>query len=347
MVFKLGVEPRSEYLQIELAAAAHKLVTDFRPLRPGQQVLISADTASDLRVVHAVAGAVQTVGASPTVVWYPTLPEPMMEPPLPVSQAAAAADVWLDFAVAYQLYSPTYTRAIENGCIYVCLTGMDVDMLVRTVGRVPHDPLRRLADWLYRRSQAAESVHVTSPAGTDLWMKIDKAGDPFWEPPPEKGGYPQMLGGQSGFMAHRESYEGILVFDGTLWPPAELGLLDNPVRLRLEGGYIKEITGGREASVFSRYLKRAGSPYAYLMEHTCYGFNPGVTRPSGRILEDERVFGCMQFGVGATPLGSPVHTDGVALSASVWLDGEQIADEGRYVHPELKEFCRQLGVPDA
>jgi leucyl aminopeptidase (aminopeptidase T) len=343
-MFKLGVEPRSEYLQIELSAAAHKLVSDFRPLKPGQQVLISADTASDLRVVNAVAGAALAVGASPTVVWYPNQPEPMMEPPRPVSQAAAASDVWFDFAVAYQLYSPAYTRALESGCIYVCLTGMDVDMLVRTVGRVPYDPLRRMADWLYRRSQAAESVHVVTPAGTDLWMKIDKAGDPFWEPPPSQGGFPQMLGGQSGFMAHRESYEGVLVFDGTLWPPVELGLLHNPVRLLLEGGYVREINGGREAAVYARYLEQANNPYAYLMEHACYGFNPGVTRPTGRILEDERVFGCMQFGVGATPLGSPVHTDGVALSASVWLDDVQIVREGCYVHPELKEFCQQMDV---
>ncbi len=345
MVSKLGVEPRSEYLEIELAAAAYKLVTDFRPLKPGQQVLISADTSSDLRVARSVAGAAQAVGAVPSVAWYPTLPEPMLDLPRPVSQAAIAADVWLDFSVAYQLYSPTYTRAIENGCIYVCLTGMDVDMLVRTVGRVPYEPLCRMAEWLYRRSQGAEGVHVTSPAGTDLWMQIDKAGDPFWEPPPAQGGYPQMLGGQSGFMAHRESYAGSLVLDGALWPPVELGLLRNPVRLRLDGGYIKEITGGQEATAFSRYLERASNPYAYLMEHACYGFNPGVRYPTGRILEDERVFGCMQFGVGATPFGSPVHTDGVVLNASVWLDDEQIEAEGRYVHPELFEFCRQMGVP--
>jgi leucyl aminopeptidase (aminopeptidase T) len=344
MVFKSGIEPRTEHLEIELVAAAHKLVTDFRPLQPNQQVLITADTSSDMRVVRAVADEVHAVGAVPCVAWYPTLPEPMSDPPRPVSQAAAAADVWIDFSVAYQLYSATYTRAIQNGCIYVCLTGMDVDMLVRTLGRVPFGPLRLMADWLYHHAQQAESVHVTSPAGTDLWSKVDKAGDPFWEPPPAQAGFPQMLGGQSGFMAHRESYEGVLVFDGALWPPVELGLLSHPVRFRLEKGYIKEITGGHEAAVFARYLERAHNPYAYLIEHACFGFNPGVTRPTGRILEDERVFGCMQFGVGATPYGSPVHADGVVLSASVWLDAEQIEAEGRYVHPELVEFCRQMGV---
>ena len=81
------------------------------------------------------------------------------------------------------------------------------------------------------------------------------------------------------------------------------------------------------------------------MDHSCYGFNPGVTRPTGRILEDERIFGCMQFGVGATELGSPAHTDGVVLNPSVWLDDQQIEEKGRYVHPDLVELCRQMGAP--
>jgi leucyl aminopeptidase (aminopeptidase T) len=344
MVIKFGVEPVPEYMQNELYAAAHKLVTEFRPVAPGQQVLVTGDTSSDLRVVQAIAGAVQAIGGVPSVAWYPMLPEPMQEPPQPIAQAATAAEIWIDLAVSYQLYSPAYQAAIQNGCVYVCLTGMDVDMLVRTVGRVPYQPLKEMANWLYRRSQAASKIRVTNPAGTDLSMCIDKAGDPFWEPPPSRGGYPQMLGGQSGFMAFRESFEGILVFDGALWPPAELGLLHSPVRMRIEGGYIKKIEGGQEATIFSNWLAAAGNPYVYLLEHACYGFNPGVTRPSGRILEDERVFGCMQFGIGATPLGSPLHADGVVLDASVWLDDEQIETEGHYVHPELVEFCRAMGV---
>ncbi len=154
-----------------------------------------------------------------------------------------------------------------------------------------------------------------------------------------------MLGGQSGFMAYRESYEGVLVFDGCLWPPAELGLLRSPVRLAVQGGYLKRIEGGSEALTFQRWLESYHNPYAFLMDHACYGFNPGVARPSGRILEDERVFGCMQFGIGATALGSGAHTDGVVLNPSVWLDGVQIEAEGRYVHPELAELCRRMGAP--
>ena len=52
----LGTEAASDYLVMELAQAAYKLVREMRPVKPGQQALISADTASDLRVVKATAG---------------------------------------------------------------------------------------------------------------------------------------------------------------------------------------------------------------------------------------------------------------------------------------------------
>jgi leucyl aminopeptidase (aminopeptidase T) len=344
-LFTLGTEPRDEYYEIELVRAAHKLVTDVRPVEPGQQVLITADTASDARVVRATAGAVHAVGGIPSVFWHPTMPAPMQEPPAPLARAVTGADVWIDFAVAYQLYSPAYHAAIDSGCIYVCLTGMDVDMMVRTIGRVAYAPLQEMATRLYQMSQAAETVRITSPAGTEASVRVDKAGDPFWEPPPAEGGFPQMLGGQSGFQIHRKSFEGVLVFDGALWPPTELGALHTPVRLIMQGGYIKQISGGAEATLFSRWLAGFKHPEAYLMDHACYGFNPGVVRPSGRILEDERVFGCMQFGVGAPDYGSPAHTDGVVLNPSLWLDDIQIEEKGRYLHSELVDLCRAMGAP--
>lgn len=344
MVFKLGVEPRDEYYELELSKAAHKLVTELRPV-VGKQVLITADSAADMRVARATAAAVYTVGGVPTLISYHTLDEPMHQPPKPVIGASKHADIWFNFTVAYQLYSPAYHTAIANNCIYVELTGMDVDMMVRTIGRVNYEPMEEMRRWLYRQSQAAETIRVSTRAGTDLRMKIDKAGDRFWEDPPSDGGFPQMLGGQSGFMAYRESYEGVLVFDGTIWPPADLGLLRMPVKLTLEGGYIKKFEGDHEAMVLERWLAGFDHPEVYLLDHACYGFNPGVTSPTGRILEDERVFGCMQFGIGATDYGSPAHTDGVVLNPSVWLDDVQIEDNGRYTHPELMDFCRRMGTP--
>jgi len=345
MPFTFGTESQPDYYAYELALAAHKVVTEVTPVQPGQQVVITADTASDPRVVQATAQATFAVGGVPTVLWYPTLPQPCMDPPGPVANALLKADLWIEFATAYQLYSPAYEAAIAAGCPYLCLTGMDVDMMVRTIGRVNYPALDKMKTRLYELSQAAGTVRVTSPAGTDLTMRVDEAGDPFWEPPPAEGGYPMMLGGQSGFMAHHGSFQGSLVFDGALWPPSDLGALRSPVVLHIKEGYVRRIEGGHEARLFERWLASFDAPVMYMVDHACYGFNPGVSRPTGRILEDERVFGCMQFGIGPSSKGAPSHTDGVVLNPSVWADGVQLEEEGQYVHPGLIELCREMGAP--
>lgn len=347
MEITIGTEGRNEYYDFELGLAAHKLVTEIRPVLPGQQVLISGDTGSDARVIQAVARAVYAIGGVPTVIWHPMQSGTMQEPPMPVMKAVTGSNIWFDFAVAYLQYGPAYFAALECGSIYVALTGMDVDMLVRTIGRPKHKPLIEMANYLYINSQKANIIRVTNPAGTDFCVKVDQDfDDPPWIPD-KPGGYAQMLTGQSWFNVVRESTEGVLVFDGVIWPPKELGILRNPVRLTFEKGFIIKIDGGREAKIFARWLESFHHPNVYLLDHACYGFNPGVQKLSGRILEDERVFGCMQFGIGATPkkYGSPAHTDGVLLDASVWWDDVQIEEEGRYIHPGLVEFCKAMGAP--
>ncbi len=347
MEITIGTEGRNEYYDFELGLAAHKLVTEIRPVLPGQQVLISGDTGSDARVIQAVARAAYALGGIPTVIWHPMQSGTMQEPPAPVMKAVTGSNIWFDFAVAYLQYGPAYFAALESGSIYVALTGMDVDMLVRTIGKPKHKPMMEMANYLYIHSQKTNVVRVTNPAGTDFCVKVDQDfEDPPWIPD-KPGGYSQMLTGQSWFNVVRESTEGVLVFDGVIWPPKELGILHEPVRLTFEKGFITKIDGGREARIFARWLENFHHPNVYLLDHACYGFNPGVQKLSGRILEDERVFGCMQFGIGATPkqYGSPAHTDGVVLDASVWWDDVQIEEAGRYVHPDLIEFCKAMGAP--
>ena len=79
------------------------------------------------------------------------------------------------------------------------------------------------------------------------------------------------------------------------------------------------------------------------MAHICYGFNPGA-KLTGDIVEDERVWGCVEWGIGhMRSAPAPSHSDGICLNASVWLDGEQVLDRGRSVHPELAELAKRLG----
>ncbi|WP_028927630.1 hypothetical protein [Pseudonocardia acaciae] len=339
------------YLGYEAALGARKLVEEIMCVKPGENVVITVDTAGDERVADLTARAAAAAGAVPTVVRYPTRLTSAAEPPGPVAGAVREADVWIEYAVGYVMHSDAFRAAIENGARYTNLTAMDVRMLVDTVGRVDFAGVTRLGEALVRLLAAADEVRITTPAGTDVTARnggrpVNLRGVPATEP-----GQTVMLAGQISWNPLEDTQHGTLVFDGALWPPDELGLLRSPVRCTVREGRVTDISGGADAAVFRRWMDGHGDPNMYRIAHWSLGFNPGVRAPTGRIVEDERVFGCVELGIGTKgawiggePWVAAAHTDGSMLGPSIYLDGEAIEEEGRYVHPELVGLCRELGV---
>ncbi|MGW5018014.1 hypothetical protein [Streptomyces cacaoi] len=350
------LEPRGEYLGFELAVAARKLVEQVMLVKPGEHVVLTGDTSSDRRVVDATAQAVAAAGGHPVVVWYETLPGSSMEPPRPVAGAIADADVWIEFAVSYVMHSEAFRTAMANGCRYTNLTAMDVHMLVATVGRPDFAGVMRLGNALVRLLEQADEVRITSRNGTDITGRNGDRPINLRGKPAERPGETVMLSGQISWNPLEETQQGTLVFDGALWPPDQLGLLRSPVRCTIEDGVVTAIDGadssGQEAEIFRSWMESFGDPNMFRVAHWSLGFNPGVPAPTGRIVEDERVFGCVELGIGTKgawiggePWVAAAHTDGSILGPSIYLDGEAIEIDGRYVHPELVQICKELEVP--
>ncbi len=352
MELAIGTEPTPTYLSFELARGARRLIEDVMLVKPGENVVITVDTSSDWRVAEATARAAYAAGASPVVVWYEGRPDAVIEPPPPVAGAIARADVWIEYAVAYILHTEAYKAALENGCRYICLTGMDVDMMVRTIANVDYPKMIELSHVLGAAIAQADEIRVTSPAGTDLVARMGGRKIRYSGKLADTPGEPIMLGGQISWCPLEETINGTLVFDGAIWPPKEIGLLRQPVRLTVEKGRVTAVEGGSEAKILERWFASFDNPNIYRIAHYSLGFNPGVTRPTGRIVEDERVFGCIEFGIGSQgkQIGGPGwdaggHTDGIVLNPSIYLDGEPLEEEGVYVHPDVVAACRALGVP--
>jgi len=352
MQLAIGTEPTAKHLALEVGLAARRLVEQVMLVKKGEEVVITADTSSDWRVVEATAAAVKAAEATPTVVWYESRPSVVMEPPAPVAGAIARSQVWIEYAVSYILHTSAYKKALEAGTRYICLSGMDVGMMVRTIGQVDYPKMLELGKALGALIGTAQEIRVTSPAGTDLVARMGGRKIRYSGKLADTPGEPIMLGGQISFCPLEESIEGVLVFDGALWPPKELGLLSEPVRLTLEQGRVTDITGGRDALVFERWMKAFDDPNMYRLAHYSLGFNPGVQAPTGRIVEDERVFASVEMGLGSqgAQIGGVCwdaagHTDGVVLNPSIILDGKAIEENGVYVHPELAGLCRELAVP--
>jgi leucyl aminopeptidase (aminopeptidase T) len=352
MDIEIGTEVRDEFLNWEVEAGARKLIEDIMLTRAGENVVISADTSSDMRVVQAAARAAYAAGAIPTVVMHPTQREMYQEPPAPVAGAITRADVWIEFAVGTVFLSEAWKQAIGNGVRYICLTGMDAVMMVKCIQRVRYAKLLELGNLLRDTVQAADKVEIYSPGGTELvaynqGRKARQSGKLA-----DTKGEAIMLGGQVSWCPMEETINGKLVFDAALYPPAELGKLSGSVELTLKKGVVTQVTGGTEAKIFERWLAGFNDPNMYRLAHYSLGFNPGVTKASGRIVEDERIFGSVEMWIGSQgpqirgkTWKAAAHTDGVVFNPTIVLDGTEMEKDGVYRRDSLVRACRELGVP--
>ena len=84
-------------------------------VKEGENVVITADTSADFRVVEAVAGAAYSVGANPVIIHYPTSGKAFEEPIRPVADAVEHADVWIELAYYCSMHTPCFKKALENG----------------------------------------------------------------------------------------------------------------------------------------------------------------------------------------------------------------------------------------
>jgi leucyl aminopeptidase (aminopeptidase T) len=346
----------STLYEYELGKASITLARELFGLKPGETFIITADTESDERVVDATARAAFACGAKPMVIWWgsPLGVGKAADPMLPLEALTAVlkeADAWVEFNNKWLLYSTPFDIAMsENKRLrYLCLVGMDVDMMIRVLGRVNYKVLKEFEETITEMTHRAKHVRMTTPAGEDLEFDMDPNRPISCETGFADTPGPHMMAGQIGWAPVFESINGTIVFDGSLVPPF-LGVLKQPVRLIVERGEIVRIEGGKEAAEFEIWLKSFRHPQMRKLAHVCYGFNPGA-RLTGNILEDERVWGGTEWGIGQVgpmyipPDGikSPSHCDGICLNTSVWLDDQQITDQGRVLDPHLAELAQELG----
>jgi len=355
MEITIGIEMRDEYKRLEVAKGALKFVRDFMLVKPDENVVINYDTCVDERVVNALAEAVYVIDAVPSVIYTPTGTGfyAQSKPPAPLAAAVSSADVWIELAYAPIMYGEAYRQAVDvKGARYICATGLDVEMLVNLIAKIDIDKVIELGEYFKARIEGAKDIVVTSRQGTNLRGKMGGRKVRHSGIKAKMRGYPVMMPGQTSWCPVEETIEGILVFDGALFPPESIGVLRSPVVLEFKEGRLVDIRGdGREAKIFKDWIGSFKDPNMYRLAHFSQGFNPGVTKITGRIVEDERVFGCMEFGIGSQ--GAPVggahwnaasHTDGIVLYPTIILDGELLEEDGVYVDAKAREICRELGI---
>lgn len=309
------------------------MLRDCLGIASGEAVVVLADAPK--RAIAAVlldrAGA---LGAEATLVEIPEAPVHGAEPPRPAAAAMAAADVVVAPTTKSTSHTEARRRATAAGVRIATMPDVTEDVLVRAMN-VDYGPVRTASRALARLLTAASRARVTSAAGTDLHLDLEgrkgHADDGDLRAP---GAFGNLPAGE-GYIAPVEGRaHGRLVIDGTMWP---VGLLPEPLVIDIEDGFAVSLTGPGADE-----LRAAAEPHgraALSVAELGIGTNPAA-RPSGSVLEDEKVLGTIHVALGDNhTIGGTTrvsfHVDGIVLRPTVALDGEIVVADGELVPAAL------------
>ncbi|MBW1729275.1 MAG: leucyl aminopeptidase [Deltaproteobacteria bacterium] len=341
---------------LELFKAAYKTVKEIIRIKEGESLLITIDSISDFRVAEEMAKAGEALGAKVMVAWHttpkgygkacdPYLPEPLFA-------ACPATDAWIELNNQWLLYGTPWTRAVTNGRTRnLMLGGLSTDQLIRCIGEVDIQAQIAFQEKVVEITKRAKGMKIVNAAGTNVTFENHPdrpfANEHIADTP---GGH--FLIGQIGWAPREETINGTIVFDGAIsgGGEADIGVVSEPVIYEVEKGRIKEIRGGKEAEIVKKWFEKLDDPNMYLAAHVCYGFNPKA-KLGYTTTEDERVWGCTEWGFGyqgpmysgGKPREAASHIDGISLACSVTCDGQPITKDGEVVHPELRELAKACG----
>ncbi len=321
----------------EAIAAARIVIKQVLEIQEGETVLITNDSLETKGLSSLLASAVWEAGASPVELFMTKLARPGSPLPPLITQAARRADVWIEINEIYILGTPADHGARRAGTRrFYSLSGMTIDDLILLELKVDRLALAELGERLGELTTGKEQLQISCDSVSVFRASIrDRVATPDTTTMPL---------GQTHVSPIEESVAGRLVFDGSAFPPETLGVLRDTISVEFSDGLSRVTGDGREAQVLASWRRRIDDPGIYRLNHISYGYHPNVPLPTGRLVADERVFGCLCVGFGP-PQPYTCHSDLTILEATVHVDDEPIQIKGRYVDPEVRRLARSLGAP--
>ncbi|MBS7657587.1 MAG: hypothetical protein QXL69_01720 [Candidatus Bathyarchaeia archaeon] len=148
------------------------------------------------------------------------------------------------------------------------------------------------------------------------------------------------------------SSEGIIVVDGSI-SMEKTFLLKSPIKIEVKNGYVKKVSGGLEAEILKRLIKKAVIQPFKLVEKGVLSkdkaleysknakhigeFGLGLNDKAkivGNVLEDEKVLGTIHIAIGSNydeDAQALIHYDCVIKKPSVFIDGEPLMKNGKLI----------------
>ena len=324
----------------ELAYAADVMVRDYFCVKPGDNLLITADTATDRDVTDAVMNAAHTIGAKPAVMTSPQLPYQGALANAYISEPLAAAmrqcDAWIDLQFPYVAGSDAHDEAMKSNRMRYLLAGdLTAGGLIRMFGKVDLDQLYDVKDRLCGiiAEATGKEVRITNAMGADVTFNLAKPAFTKTRRAEQPGLY--FVPGRCTMFPEPDSVRGNVAINAAFHEFYEP--MSEPMMLTIDGKIQTVEGGGGSRTVMDRSLKRAGGgDYGYVI-HFTYAIHPSARYTGKSFVEDSRVTGSNAVGLGIPfwePGGGENHPDGVLTQQSIWIDGAKIVEDGIIVGPK-------------
>jgi 2,5-dihydroxypyridine 5,6-dioxygenase len=318
----------------------------------GEAVAVLRTCQSNPRLVWAAMESAQRLGAKVYGVELPLLnhAEAIGNDPTayfrrtghPAAQKAlGAADLIIDMLLPH---SPEQTELLKNGA-RMLLVVEPPEILARLL---PTQEDKRWVEAAERRLRAAKTFSATSGAATEIEFRIGQypviTEYGFADAPGRWDHWP------SGFLftwPNEGAADGVLVIDkGDIIFPFKT-YAESPIKLEIEHGYIRKITGGVDAERFESYLHIFRDPEAFAISHIGWGLQDRAhwsalalyDRHESVGIDGRAFYGNFLFSTGPNtePAGSrntACHIDIPLHRCSVYLDGEPMVLDGEVIPPE-------------
>lgn len=309
-------------------------------VKPGENLLILADTKTDMEVAEACLKAGINAGADTQLLVIPWMASTdTREFNETTVGAIKGADVIVGLCETMFVEKESTERARRNGTRIAATTvaGME-EFVIEGIVDVDYEKMIAIAKRGCELWENTKICRVISNLGTDIHFRMRGRpvliGDGMATEPGEADFFPGVSMANAPI---EETISGIIVIDGNI-PPGRL--VEAPVTCRLEKGVIVDISGGADAEALEQQFEISGDPFAKHLCHFTLGLNPRA-KTTGHVHQDEHVLGAVTFGFGSQDpdfKGSvppcKVHFDVVLQSPTILLD-DIVMCENNKLSPDL------------
>lgn len=318
---------------IDLSRSANLIIRRLLAVKSGEQVALICDPHTEMDMVYALAGVIESVDAEYTILMQPTRTTKRKNELTPVIEAGLkAADCMIGLTGSGG--APTYATAVKQ--LYDQKQLRSISMVMRSLDNFTEGGARADYDALYADGQklatlwqTAKHIHITTPVGTDIQAPI--AGEKVVIEcgfATEPGLEAAFSDGEVSQMPRVNTASGVIMVDG---PIAHIGKPERPIRLDVAHGRITAVSTDSPQAIELKQIIETIDKADNIAE-IGIGLNPACRR-NGDFEEEKKARGNVHIAIGDNvfyggDVQCSVHMDMVMYRPTVYFDTKLIVEAG-------------------